>query len=233
MWRCRNFVNRNLRFTWRLLFSLRRASEKLRPGTRRAEEERFGSHGGLKAREGTGSEGRRRPRTTKAAPPERPPPLRGRVVQSWWRSLRRKGARRAEGGRHPAEGSPGGAAGLWSHRRPSRKGWPFERQGFDGPVGGGAVPDEPFQSVGRLRRRGQGRQRSRPAHRGRSGRAARRRLSLLVPGCGAGPQGLVLPLRGPDGASSRAPLARAEEARMWRPGGASSRGVRFVSRPDT
>src|SRR5579883_2833712 len=108
MWRFRNFVNRNFGFTCRLLLSVFGPSEKLLPGTRRAEEVRFGSHSGLKAREGTGSEGDRRSRTTKAAPPERPPPLRGRVVQSRCRSLRRKGARRAEGGRHPAEGSPGG-----------------------------------------------------------------------------------------------------------------------------
>jgi len=59
MWRYTKFVNRILRFTCRLLLSVWSGFEKLLPGTRRAEEERFGSQGGLKAREGAGLEGDR------------------------------------------------------------------------------------------------------------------------------------------------------------------------------
>lgn len=51
------FCQQKFRDYLAIIVVARRGFWEASPGTRRAEEERFGSHGGLKAREGTGSEG--------------------------------------------------------------------------------------------------------------------------------------------------------------------------------
>jgi len=233
MWRCRNFVNRNFGFTSRLLLSASGPSEKLLPGTRRAEEVRFGSHGGLRAREGNGSEGDRWPRTTKQRLRNDLHPFGGASFNPGVGPFagRERAGRKAGG--IPRRVARADVAGLWSQEGPSRKGRPLPGQGFDGLVGGGAVPDEPFQPVGRLRRRGAGWQRPEPTRRGRSGRAARREsVSPLsrVRGRAARSCPAVARVR-----STLPPERRptpAEETRMWRPGVQAPRR-QVVSRPDT
>lgn len=158
LWRFRYFVNRNFGFTCRLLLSVFGPSEKLLPGTRRAEEVRFGSHGGLKAREGNGSEGDRWPQQTKQRLWNDLHPFGGASFNPGGGPFAGRGRAGRKAGGIPRRAARADVAGLWSQKRPPRKRRPFRRQGFDGPVGGGAVPDEPF-----------------PA--GRAGEAARRRTA--------------------------------------------------------
>lgn len=232
MWRCRHSVNRNFRFTCRLLLWAGRCSEKLVPGTRRAEEERFGSHGGLKAREGTGSEG---------------DGDRGRRNSASGTTSTPSGARRSI---LVAVPSPeGGASG--ERREASRGGQP----GRSGRALASAatVSQENGRCEARVRR--SGRRRDGSGGTGLAGRAATARGGDGDVPAGAprtrrtgGTTQSVSPLSRVRGLAARScpavaglastlrperRSARAKEARMWRPGSASSRGVRFVSRPDT
>jgi len=70
--------------------------------------------------------------TAEAATPERPPPLRGRVVQSCGGALRRKRVPRAESGGSHGWANPGGAVGLFGAAR---------RRRFGSPAGSRADPD--------------------------------------------------------------------------------------------
>lgn len=172
MWRYRNSVNRNLAFTWRLLLSDHAPSEKLPFGTRRAEEVRFGSHGGLKAREGTGSEGDRRSQTTKQRLRNDLHPFGGASFNPGGGPFAGRGRAGRKAGDIPRRAARAERPGSGLRKGRLARGGRFGGKGSTVRSAAGTVPDESSQPVGRLRRRGAGRQRPEPTHRGRSGRAA-------------------------------------------------------------
>ena len=143
MWRFRNILHNFLGFTWRLLLSLFRPYAKLTPGNATCggsagpAPRQPATPGRAPVLKGTGGG-----QTTEAAPPERPPLLRERVVQSCGRTLRRKRVLRAESGGPHGWANPGGTVGLFGAAR---------RQRFGGPAGGRA---DPVGSPGTVGRRG-------------------------------------------------------------------------------